>query len=462
MAIRVLRDRRILLRWLFAAATVLTLGVAIQQRYRVADSLASGDLGPVNDFDRWMIMTPRFVHDHADYVDDNLPTPPLTLIAFAPFTWMSRAAAQFTWVCIKLPLACAVFLLAIGIVERSGQRLTPWALLLIVAGWWLPVVVDMQEGQVNFLALLPLVAALSVVQRDTPSSDAAAGVLIGLAAAVKVTPIIFAAYFIWKRRWIVGAAALASAAFCLIVVPAAFFGWAQNLRWMTQWTSIMIVPYVSRGTVVYASTQSVGSFVSRLLSAVPAFEIHRDGVWEYGYMNVAAFHAAGVSQITRTLMAAVATAGLVWTRRQLPTLRSQRYVVEIAAVTAFMLWFSERTWVHHYVSFVLTLAAAGMLLTDASVAERRRAVLERTLIGFFCVTLFASEAGRVFGPHGVEWAKAVGVFLWPSVLLTLAIVWAGPADDAVLGRIESDDGWQMAHERHLPLISANPTEQGRF
>src|SRR2546429_5069648 len=48
--------------------------------------------------------------------------------------------------------------LTLAIVRRAGVRLTREAILLVVAGWWLAVVVDMQEGQMNFLTLLPLVA----------------------------------------------------------------------------------------------------------------------------------------------------------------------------------------------------------------------------------------------------------------------------------------------------------------
>ena len=53
-------------------------------------------------------------------------------------------------------------------VSRSGARLTVSAMALMVACWWLPVILDMQEGQTNFLVLLPLVAALYVAQRGTP------------------------------------------------------------------------------------------------------------------------------------------------------------------------------------------------------------------------------------------------------------------------------------------------------
>jgi hypothetical protein len=137
-------------------------------------------------------------------------------------------------------------------------------------------------------------------------------------------------------------------------------------------------------------------------------------------MNLAALSGDVVQKIVRTSMAVVAIAGLVWMWRPLPTLRSQRYVLEIGAVAAFMLWFSERTWVHHYISFVLTLSAAGMVLSDPALSEPRRRLLKWLLIFFAVAAASASDLGRLFGAHGVEWAKAFGVFLWPSVLLTLA------------------------------------------
>ena len=416
--------------WMIAIATLVTLGVAVQQHYRVTLKLQDPLGGHINDFDRWMIMAPRFLHDRVDYVDDQLPTPPLSLLALAPFTTLSRPAAQFAWVCLKLPLALMVLALSAGMVSRSGARLTASAVALIAACWWLPVILDMQEGQTNFLALLPLVAALHVAQRDTAASDALAGLLIGLAIAVKVTPVIFAVYFFWKRRWVVASSALAGVAFWSLAVPAMVFGWDQNLRWLEQWAGIMLVPYVTQGTVAYAVSQSFGSFALRLLAATPVFESSRHGQVEPHYMNLVALNLDAVYQLVRAMMAGAAIAGLVWTRRPLRTLRCPRYLIEIGAVAAFMLWFSERTWVHHYVSFVLTLCAAGAILSDPAQPERARRFVRRALIVFSLATFFASEAGRLLGPDGVDWAKGAGVFLWPSLLVTIAVIrpWRERAD----------------------------------
>jgi hypothetical protein len=180
----------------------------------------------------------------------------------------------------------------------------------------------------------------------------------------------------------------------------------------------------------------VGSFTVRLLTATPAFEIHRNGVLEHGSMNIVELSSTGAQLIVRIAMMTVAVAGLVWTRRPLETLRSRRYVLEIGAVAAFMLWFSERTWVHHYVSFILTLSAAGMMLSDPSLHEASRWRLKAALIVFAFATLLTSEAGRLLGPHGVEWAKAAGAFLWPSVLVTMAAINATiPSDSRVPGSL---------------------------
>ncbi len=439
--------RRIVL-WVALAAILATIGIAAHQHYRVSVKLADPLGGHINDFDRWMLMTPRFLHDRADYVNDLLPTAPLTLLVLAPFTALSRPMAMFVWVCVKLPLACLVLALSIGLVRRSGARLTPSALALIVACWWLPVVIDMQEGQMNLLALLPLVAGLYAAQQETRWGDAAAGLLIGLAISVKVTPVIFAAYFLWKRRWVISVAAAASVAIWLLLVPAMVFGWDQNIRWLGQWAHIMITPYVAGGKVVYATSQSFGSFALRLLSANPAFETNGTLGVEPHYMNVVALSNHMVYQVVRAVMIGVAAVGLFWTRHPLPTLRSQRYLFELAAVAAFMLWFSERTWVHHYVSFVLTLAAAGAVLSDATHPERTHRRVKAALIAFSIVTVFASEAGRVFGPDGVDWAKALGVFLWPSVVVTLATMWPALGAPALARReYAAPDGSSAAAAR---------------
>jgi alpha-1,2-mannosyltransferase len=437
---------RPLLRAVAVVGLLATVVVAFQQQRRVERKLADPAGGHISDFDRWMLMTPAFLHDRVDYVDDQLPTPPLSLIVFAPFAAMTRPHAHFAWVLVKYPLAVLVFMLAAAMVARAGVRLTTEAVALMMAGWWLAVIVDMQEGQTNFLALAPLAAGLYVAQRGTRATDVAAGTLIGLGAAMKVTPVIFIAYFLWKRRWTIVLSAAAAIAIWSLVVPALAFGWTQNIRWFEQWARIMIVPYVAQGKVVYATSQSIGSFVLRFLTDTPAFGSRFDHADHY--MNIASLSNDAARWIVRGTMIAIGVAGLALTWPPLRSLASRRYIVEVGAVAAFMLWFSERSWVHHYVSFILTLAAAGMILSEPSRTEAARRSVRASLIAFAVITVFASEAGYLFGRNGVDWAKALGVYLWPSVLVTAAVVRT---------EFEFPPGWRAAAARRSSGATSAPS-----
>jgi hypothetical protein len=418
---------RTLVRVLAVLSIITALIVSIQQQQRTENKLGDPSGGHISDFDRWMIMTPRFVHEHADYVNDELPTPPLTLMIFAPLAALGRPNAALAWVLLKVPVVFGVFALTVAMIRRAGVSLTSGGILIIVAGWWLPVIVDLQEGQTNFIALLPLAAGLWFAQRQTPAGDAAAGACLGLAVAAKLTPVVFVVYFLWRRRWTIAAAAAASAAVWWLVIPALMFGWEQNLTWFRQWARIMILPYVTRGEVVYATSQSVGSFVLRLLSDAAAFDSHHGGVTRSHYMNIASLDDAAIRRIVRVLTLGAGLAGLWWARRALPSFASRRYIVEIGAVAAFMVWFSERSWVHHYVSFVLMLGAAAMIVSDATVPLRMRRLVSGAAIVFFVCTLWTSEAGKVFGRDGIDWAKAFGAFLFPSIALSLAVMTAEAA-----------------------------------
>ena len=57
----------------------------------------------------------------------------------------------------------------------------------------------------------------------------------------------------------------------LVIVPGLCFGFTQNLIWLGQWAHIMLVPYLQGGGPVYIETQSVPSYLARLLCHSAAF-----------------------------------------------------------------------------------------------------------------------------------------------------------------------------------------------
>ena len=88
-------------------------------------------------------MVPRFLRDHTDYVNDDFPNPPVTMIFLAPFARLSAANAQFLWVCGKAIMVAGIFLLGRRMVRAAGVELTGPAILLILAVWlWAVIGVD--------------------------------------------------------------------------------------------------------------------------------------------------------------------------------------------------------------------------------------------------------------------------------------------------------------------------------
>ena len=424
------RPRRVPRGWLVAVAavTALTLALAVHTRERVLWRERTGQSPAViNDFGRWLVMAPQFLTHHADYVNDDLPNPPLTLIVLAPFSYLSPADAQFVWVCAKALMVVAIFTLCRRMVRAAGVQLTAMAILLIVAVWFWPVIGDVQEGQTNLLMLLPLVCGLTLAQVGRPTTDWLAGVLVALAAAIKVTPLVFLPYFLLRRRWRVAAATVLGLAIWFLLVPGLAFGWAQNLRWLGQWHRIMIAPYITRGHVAYAGGQSLASVLSRTLRHVPPITDGATGQALPYYLNVVDWPEPIVGWIVRAVLLAIVLVGIVWMGRPLLTLRSRRFVVEAGALAAFMLWASERTWVPHYVTLVLTLFAAGMVLSDPTEPTTTRRRARNALIVAAGLMALTGDLGKAFGPDGNKITRTLGVSLWSSVLLVAVIVRSGGA-----------------------------------
>jgi alpha-1,2-mannosyltransferase len=124
--------------------------------------------------------------------------PPFALVALSPLAWAPFAATQILlWALSILALALAVYVVCRRGGSRSGwplvARSLAWASLAVVVVE--PVRTNLDYGQINTLLLALVVVDLLVVPK------ARSGWLIGLAAAVKVTPLIFVALPLLEREW---------------------------------------------------------------------------------------------------------------------------------------------------------------------------------------------------------------------------------------------------------------------
>ncbi len=428
MATAQLSRRQLTVSIILAVGLIVTIVAAFQARSRVIHREKTGSTRYVNDFDRWMVVVPPFLQQHVGYTSDTFPTPPVTLAIFGPLTWFSPPNAEFIWALCKYVFSVGIFLAAYRIAEQAGVKLSITAILLILAVWFWPALQDIQEGQTNLLMLLPLTLGLCAAQADAAAWKWLGGILVGFAVCIKVTPLVFLIYFLWKRQWHVAGGIIAGLMLGLLFIPAAIFGWSQNLTWLRQWARIMIVPYLKGGHLTYFVGQSIPVFITRLIRHVPAFPMHPDARHPAHYVNVINVSAPVSDMVVRIVLVAIGLVGLWWSRKTMPTLRHRRYVMEIGGVAAFMLWASPRTWVPHFVTLILTLVAAGMILSDPLMAyiTRRRALIALSIAAF--LMFLTTDVAKIFGPDGHRWMLTIGVSLWASVLLMLVVFTAAPVD----------------------------------
>jgi hypothetical protein len=400
------------------------VGTAIQSSNHLAHRIAKDPtVHSINDFHRWWSMLPHFIQQHADYVDDDFPNPPIVIAALAPFAHLSAPAAQLWWTLLKTAMAGAILWLGVSMVERAGVQLQPAALIVAVLAWLCPLAVDMQQGNTNLLMLLPLCAGLWAAQCQTTRRDWLAGVLIALAVSVKVTPIIFLIYFLLRRRWSIAGGIVLGLLLWLIVAPGFIFGWAQNLLWLRQWTNIMIVPFVLQGHVVYSNNQSLPSVLSRLLQHVAAFNSNRSRHPSV-YINLLNLSPHTVAWITRIVLAGLGLAGLFWMRRMPASFKTPQWILEIGAVSLFMLWASERTWEHHYVTEILALLAAAMVCSILSLPLYVRWWAMAALVACVICANLTTDVVKLIGSDASLYARAYGALVVPSFLLIAVLVCA--------------------------------------
>ena len=128
---------------------------------------------------------------------------PISAIIFVPFALMSFEVARIVW---TAGIFIALYLV-IMLCFRSLGRQATWPLriialsLIAIALLLEPVRTTVWYGQINVFLLLIILADLLRVERPKGDSSRGMGIGTGIAAGIKLTPLIFILYLAILRRW---------------------------------------------------------------------------------------------------------------------------------------------------------------------------------------------------------------------------------------------------------------------
>ncbi len=104
---------------------------------------------------------------------------------------------------------------------------------------------------------------------------------------------------------------------------------------------------------------------------------------------------------------------------------------EFSLVVLTMLFVSERSWKHHFVTLMLPYAFVVTRALVMPSRPRTRVFLGASLVlSAFLIACTSSEFGFLFGKHGDLIAQFYGLYLWAGVTLYVATAWRVMADRA--------------------------------
>ena len=312
--------------------------------------------------------------------------PPIAAVALSPLSLVPMAVAGTLLTLASVALTAVVLRLFL----RYGAEAGSWWLV----GWLLPVALLLEPvrntlnyGQVNVL-LMALVAADCLL----PHTRWPRGALVGLAAAVKLTPAAFVLFFLCRgdRR----AAGTSALSFAACTAAGFALDWHDSVRY---WTSI-VVQTTRPGSLLFCANQSIQGVLAR----------------------------AGLDPHTRAdtaiwLVLSAAVLVLAWFgMRRARAAADDAWALSLNAFAALLI--SPISWSHHWVwgeTAMLTLALLSR-------RHRRRGGLAAAVCGLVVFAAapqwwFPSGGNREL--HWAAWQQVLG----SSYVILAAVVLVGSA-----------------------------------
>ena len=396
--------------WIAALITIIGAGMIY------ADKAAEDR----SAFIRWRHQVREMMAGANIYDDYFFPNPPIMPLTLYPLMALPPVAGAVLWFAIKAALAGAAVLFCLRMVRLGDRPVPSWVQAMVVLLSLRPIMSDLHHGNNNILILFLVTATLAAWRKGY---DVLAGLILAYAIAFKVTPGLFLLYFAYKRSWrTVGATVLGMGIF-LLAVPSLFLGVEFNAVCLGTWWNRILSPYVE-GDVVgnQEINQSMVGVLSRLLT-----ESNR-GVGEYKlklHVNFVAWDPRAV--VLGIKLLSVAMLGLLaWLCRTRAERRDDpRLLGEFALIVLTMLFVSERSWKHHFVTLLLPYTYLAYRVGVGGLPRAARYALGGVLVASaLMMATTSTELGGLFARHqGHKIAQAYGMFLWAGVVLFLATAW---------------------------------------
>jgi alpha-1,2-mannosyltransferase len=301
----------------------------------------------------------QFIHQPPNVALSGFDYPPVVAFFLQPLAWIPATAAATLWLWLTIVCtAVAAGIAAFALLPRTWPRLEIAALVTFLFS---AATYNYWHGQMNPLIFLLLALALHAWVHGHQTRF---GVLIGIAASIKLAPILLIVLIV-RRRWWRAAAACAITVAVGVAVGVVTLGTATLHEYVTR-----VLPVLSAQDG-WLYNQSISGVVNRLFG-------HAVLVPQSGSLPI--------SLVTYAVLAAML--GLLFFAIGPEARNRQVSGAEFAAATLLMLLASTITWYAHYVTaIIIVFAAVGLMALDRE--WRSRALIASTTAFVVAIALLA-------------------------------------------------------------------------
>jgi len=369
-------------------------------------------------FLRWSQHTEMIKHEKTIYGEEGkkYPNLPFMLMILMPFYEMGPVVGSLAWLTFKFSIILFIFWSTVKVARDNGPPLPEWALPILLLLSVRVFISDLTHGNVNLVIGGLIVGAMLC---SFNKKDFLAGLAIGLATVLKVTPALFIPYFLYKRKWLSVAGSIAGIVLFCWIVPGLILGFDYNNQLISDWYKQMILPFLTGMPVEYMQTQHLNQSFTGLFYRFLSDSVAITADVKRGYgelrINFMSLDQHTVSLIVKIV--SLATVGcLAWfCRTPYKNHKHLGNLGEFAMVFLAMLFLSERSWKHHYILLIL---AHGFLLYYLLVIKPSGWRKWVPLTFLVIAVLFHTFSGNLFfGHHGSDVLEAYGAYILGALSL---------------------------------------------
>ena len=351
--------------------------------------------------------------------------PPFFGVLFAPMVPIPYLLGAALWFLIRLTL----LYFACQAIARMGWSMFKGKGTAPPLAWWVvPVLMNIVTVLSNFgtSQINIFIFSLVVLGLDNfiKRKEHFTGLLIGIAAAIKLTPGLFVLYFAYKGNWKTVIWAILGGLICWGMVLPLIMGTDFYVEIMTSYAA-MLQSYITEGTSVdgflgYEHTnQSIEAVFFRFFTHT---QVDGDGGYDTIFVNLINLPLATADIIVKILKLGL----LVWLAFLCRTSTSNRnhpnLIFEFSLVFMATLYLSPISWNNHYIVMIMAYATAlySIASTDKSDGFREKLLLALIVAVFlgnlthpifqiFSIPFFGSLALFVALAHKLRIQQRAGI-----------------------------------------------------